>query len=194
MKNLFLSLYIPAFFILGCKFDDYVVEKPEYFISDEINSFFNVPSEGSIYIFKDSASGDLDSTIVIDKDLVLNPGPDYLGEGYSIEYTSTKTDDFRIDVYTTDNLESFRLMFTVGTWAVLRWDKQDKKFVFPSTDHRLIDSVSLNGTTYYDILEIYNGGLHYNRLWFAKDVGLILKDVSSISQDSVFELFKHQIR
>lgn len=178
----------------ACKFDDYVVEKPFIPLSEEMKSYFTFANEGSLFIYRDSASGDIDSTIISRKDDATFGGRPYIGEMYNIWYQSTKTQDFRAIVSTNEEWERMRILFTVGTELMIRWDKETQSFTQPSNTYRLIDSVNLHGQIYRDVLEI-QGDLEFNRLWYAKNVGIILKDVSSVvTQDSTFELIDYQLK
>ncbi len=194
MKYIFAIFLFFCSALTACKFDDYIVEKPFIPLSEEMKSYFTFANEGSLYIYRDSASGDIDSTIVSNKTEGGFIGTPYIGEMYHIEYQSTKTQNFWAIISTNEEWERMRILFTVGTELMIRWDKETQSFTQPSSKYRLIDSVNLHGHIYRDVLEI-QGDIEFNRLWYAKNVGIILKDVSSVlTPDSTFELIDYQLK
>ena len=164
----------------SCRFDDFIVEKPYLPMPEAMNAYFNVPTEGSLYIFKDSISGILDTTFITSRDLVLSPGPDYVGESFYIQYESGRTRKLHFDLRSSDKRVSLRIISPPSSGrSDLTWDKEQKSYTYLPTCHQQLDSVVLDGQVYYDVFEFLCAP-YYQKMWFAKGIGLIMKEPTTV--------------
>lgn len=143
---------------------------------EEINAYFNIPTEGSIYIFEDSTRGVLDTSLIKRRDNLLSPGPDYVGESFYIWYESGHSRDFQFDIQSSDKRARLHIYAPPSGSSYLTWDKEQKSYISQSNCHQQLDSVILtNGQVYYDVFEL-TCAPYYQKMWFAKGIGLIMKE------------------
>jgi hypothetical protein len=188
MKSLISILLVIFLLCFSCK----EPELPFIPLDKEMEAYFATAGEGSLYIYQDSASSELDSVVIIKKTTRDNYNFDHIGGGFLLRYDSQKTEDFRTDITTNDSRFQFEVIY--GTGASHKVIKEDGAYS-PKGFVTILPAVTIHGQTYTDVLEVRDNGLHYKRFQFAKEVGCILKESFSPAQGlQTWKLIKYELK
>ncbi len=175
--------------IAGCKLPEPI---PFITLDEEMKAYFAAADSGAVYIYKDSASGIIDTIRVIKRSGRNYNNYSYLNEGFTLRYAAQQTDNFWTDVTTTRN-DSPRYHFSInyqsGRGRYI-W-KEDGEY-FPTGHVTILDQVEVEGVVYKDVLKIEDFYAYYNRYYFAKGVGrILLESKSSTSKIHVWKLIEY---
>ena len=165
---------------------------PVYEIPDDFKNWFMVPEKGATYIMQDSLTGRIERLQVIDRIDNYTPKWDWEGAYSMTEYQGDSIDAIQLEVGTTPTRT--RLSMTSGGQISQMWNDREDNFFLPENLVSLYDSVEVLGVIYHQIIEIKAdtpGGV-LQRIWFAKDVGIIAIDYRGRFERSVFLLKSYQ--
>lgn len=165
---------------------------PHYEMDEEFKAYFRPANEGSTYIYLDTINGYLDTTTItlIQGNLGVK-GSDFTGEGYDIYHECTKTPDYRGKLRTTSEYSYYRHIYQLGQSASFNNQNGEIAPNFGSVEK--VDSILINGMTYYDVIMINIDDQAYNRFWFAKNIGVIFKEVTG-SRTQRYFLQSYQLK
>lgn len=157
---------------------------PHYEMDEEFRDYFRPANEGSTYIYLDTLNGYLDTmTIVSVGDNIGTNVNDFTGEGYNITYECTRTNDFRVQLRTYPEYSSYRHIYSFGSSG--SFNNKDGE-MGPNAALEKKDSVVINGTPYYDVLMLNTQDQSYKRIWIAKGIGIIFKEVGGARTQHYF--------
>lgn len=209
MKPSFLLLTASIVFLLLISCDRTPAVKPTdppfdqvpfYPMHEDFLTWFAVPDSGSWYIYQDSASGVYDTTIVPKK---MNIGgqvslwggaisPIYKSEDYWTFYDCQLSHDFSLRISAKEDKFYFEVLYTSGASHSFWMDTTENYSTLDWID--FYDSVEIAGKTYRDVIALSDHGLHYDRLWFARSVGIVLKESKHGAWDSTFYLIEYGLK
>ncbi|MEX0966233.1 MAG: hypothetical protein WD077_03280 [Bacteroidia bacterium] len=179
----FLGLLLCVCFAAGCK-DKNKDSKPHFQLDPEFKSYFVNGSVGTKYIYVDTGDNNLTeiAEIIEIREIIGELHEDYTSENYVYEWKDNlhNLNSLSFDIRRNEHRSSFIIHAPpFGSGQGITKTGNDWG---PECCVRKLDSVEIFGTTYYDVLESNQRTLtYYDKLWFAKDVGIIAKFSSSNS-------------
>jgi hypothetical protein len=173
MRFLITGICISLF--VTCQFPDFP-DPIEIQINEKLRDFCFPIGEGATYIYIDTVSGETDTMILEKVDLSWDFDQTFKREIYSLTYSCSNTQDFRVQISTTDTYSQFQY-FGLGGMAghKILIDFEENRF-YPESTNVIIDSLVAPGETYYGVLENSASSLEYSRFIFAKGIGIVLKE------------------
>lgn len=193
-----LTIYILALSIIrGCKKEPEPVnnqgnEKPVIRVDDqEILDYFYSYKNNSWWVYEDEATCERASAFMASKDkgsTVNQYNAEHNTEriGYALHWQKLPIMYVYLESSLTPNVYSISYGFRSG-------DVIKENGVYRTKDTRnssvdLLDSISFNGFTFYNVLKVNLGGDH---LYYAKNVGIVRRHITYKAKD--FKLKKYQI-
>jgi hypothetical protein len=193
-----ITLFVLLSVTTGCS-DDFVPPGPLEISQDTTGksvivfdstfaSYMNATmGKGSTFIYE-TIDGLLDTTIVIYSGEQWNIKIDENKAfgGYELGFACSMTTDYQLSLvvsppYNDSSVLSYghSLSFAVGT----SHDFYLKNGVFIPIDKiSFLDSVTIRGNTYYDVLINSDRGPWYEEIWYAKGIGIIMKKAWLLNQ------------
>ena len=189
-KYMIITLF--CLFIIGCNKDPRA-DYPYYEMDENFKAYFANFGEGSTYYYIDTVNNVTDTMIVTKHQSVTPPlnTADYNSENYRLDYDCILTENFRILLITYPGGFNFELHYSVGSYSI----ELDSTADFPNNEHVYqLDSLTILDKSYKNILCVENGiGIWYERLYFAKNIGIILKETKAGGFTQVYYLFDYKI-
>lgn len=180
----------------SCKKDP----KPEITIQDEMRAYFASYNQGSWWVYKEQGTGEIDSTFISQ---VLNikgtEGEDVNRQVIRVFYDCNKTEDYETYISAQSETESrFKIQYKTGGSHSITMENGNFK-IYPGYDSFVIvlDTFSVSGTTYHDVLRIYDdASLYYEAIYFAKGIGIIRKEIPRdvFGKKKIYNLVKCDIK
>lgn len=179
--------------IIGCDKDPRA-DYPYYEMDENFKAYFANFGEGSTYYYIDTVNNVTDTMIVTKHQSVTPPlnVADYNSENYVIDYDCSVTEDFTVRIETFPNGYNFGVETSGGSYSI----EFDTMATFPSNGSKVyqLDSLTILNQTYQDVLCIEDDiGIWYERLYFAKDIGIILKETKDGGFTQVYYLVDYKI-
>lgn len=164
---------------------------PHYEMDEEFKAYFRPVNEGSTYIYLDTINGYIDTTTITRiQEKIGTVGDAFTGEGYDIYHECTKTTDYRVRLRTIPDYSSHEHLYQLGAGIQIN-NKDGEIGPLPIIEKK--DSIIIQGTPYYDVLVLNTGSLWYERIWIAKDIGIIFKEVKG-SRTQRYFLQSYQLK
>ena len=133
--------------------------------------------EGSVFIYE-TADGLRDTTIVKHSQVVYNIKENIAYTGYEQIFDCSKTTDYQVDLSIwrphIDSSLWFEHGFIFPVGGGFNFYLKDDTF-YPINDITFRDSVIIGNNTYRDILINSNRTTWYDEIWYAKNIGIIMK-------------------
>ena len=202
-------LYATLFTQTGCRdiveppmvsFD--TTGKTKIIFDTALASYMNVGiRDGSIFIYR-SADGLLDTTVAesVTESWTLRDSDNLWLVGHSIVFHCSLTMDYslRLGFYPPYDESTFtyshEFVYHAGTSHHFSL-KDEVYYSENGEDISFMDSVTIEGTTYYDILVVTASGLGYEEIWYAKGIGVIMKKSWLLDQPyKEFYLIDYEIK
>ena len=174
--------------------DPYCADRgcPVYEIPEDFKAWFMVPQEGATYLMQDSLTGRTERLRVVNRIDNYQPRVNHEAENSMAEYQGDSIYTFQLEVGV--NPRRVRLQTKIGAQINQIWRNEGEVHFSPERLIGLYDSVEVLGVTYHQVVEVKAetyGGV-FQRLWFAKKVGIILIDYQGTYERSTFLLTSYQ--